>query len=294
MSGEGRSFDPISLAELLPRCQAGDRMALVDFYQSLLLGSVLIPSRFQKNTISNQARYPDDFFGLLALQGKEQVFIPVFTSEPVMRQWCPESLTYDPVSFPKLLARVPSDWWIVLNPGQEVEKEFSPWEIDLLRGGTGSIGELIDELLGEKVAGEVSIRGIFPSEFPSLQKEIVAYAAQDPRVELVYAAMEERGQNLEPHLILGVSITPSAAHELEIVRTQIQTITQAELIGDRAPRILIGMGGTQSVALGICRGLTPLYVGASTHLEGRFASDVRSLWHQIYSQVNKILGRPNR
>lgn|GEM_PF-4742107 len=127
----------------------GERRA---FYLALLSARILIPLRESSPDggsalVSNLEVAPADLNHLnpqLVQEGDKQI-LPFFSDLSRVELWSQEPVAVTEMPFSMLLNLASEDLWLHLNPGDEIGKEFSPWELARLRHGR----EAIDEILGE-------------------------------------------------------------------------------------------------------------------------------------------------
>jgi len=72
--------------------------------------------------------------------------LPIFTSAESALEWGQERFVLSSIPFQLLLDLAPGDLWYHLNPGDEVGKEFSPWELERLKLGAEAIDEILSEI----------------------------------------------------------------------------------------------------------------------------------------------------
>lgn len=158
-----------NLTQLAEQAFNGDRTACRSFLRSFLQTELLIPDRKQHQTLSGIVEPPSPFFPFFAFESEGETFVPVFEHEEQIA-----SFTLAPLSHRRYLGRqlfglVPSSWWVVFNPGSEVEKVFSPWEISLLRSGSEeAIAEVVAELFDSASDEFLDARMMSPVEHPQL------------------------------------------------------------------------------------------------------------------------------
>ena len=119
------------LTTLLQIAASGDPSAVKDFYTELLNSSVFIPL---------QAAQP------LRFVDNDHTCIPAFFSDTSALLWAEGKYPVEKRAFRQLLQSIRENEWMLLNPGEELGKELSPWEISTLLQGPESIEELISEL----------------------------------------------------------------------------------------------------------------------------------------------------
>ena len=86
-----------------------------------------MPEREQTHPFEGDTTYPSPFIDVLGITIGEDTYVPAFSSEAEMLEWSPDVLQTHTLTGEELCKRMPEDWWITLNPGSELGKEFSPW-----------------------------------------------------------------------------------------------------------------------------------------------------------------------
>lgn len=201
-----------SLEELMARAQAGERQAAKCFYELLLKSEVYTAERFQTVSPSHQPEYPNDFFNHLAVKGKEDtVYVPFFSQREFALEWFETELKLRSSSTAELLKAIPADWHLLFNPGQEIEKDFTPWEIGQLNQGVESVDEILDELFEESELKPLNIEVPAANDYPTLIEELRKFATDRPRISMIHVVKEnlakpETGE-YQSRAIVGIRFT---------------------------------------------------------------------------------------
>lgn len=186
------------LEKLLFQCSQGDRAAAREFIRKLSEISVVVPERFQEKALSDAPNYPNDFFNLLGIKDQERNTIPVFSREELLALWSGLELSFKIIQFQDLLAMTPEDWWITLNPGQDVEKDFSPWEIKKLSEGPAAEEELLEDLLTQFEQDPLALSPINPDQHRPLVEGLLTLAhkfSQINKITLVRSGGEDASED---------------------------------------------------------------------------------------------------
>lgn len=130
---------------MLHQAAEGSPSEITNFYEELLRATLFVPERYQAHPLSDAPRYPNEFVNILGVQDKSRVVVPCFCAPEQVQDWCGQPLSTKALSLDQVLALIPEGWWLVLNPGAEVCKEFTPWELQLLRGGVVELPALVAE-----------------------------------------------------------------------------------------------------------------------------------------------------
>ncbi|MCB0331890.1 MAG: SseB family protein [Bdellovibrionales bacterium] len=242
----------------------GDKDAARLFFEEFLASSVVVPERYQSQPLSDSPRYPNDFFNLLGIQaGESKAVIPVFAREVLIEEWCGQHLQAQTMTGAELLERVPEEWWLTLNPGSEYGKDFSPWELEQLRGGTEQIPALIDELFPAYIAEQLEVKPLDSTEHEALIEALKEVASSLPELYALYA-LDQSGQTSDGEelslLLVGAEFTDSTTtSEAQVARDQIESTAQKALIGANPVRLYTGTTSNRELTLGIFLKTEPLF-----------------------------------
>jgi hypothetical protein len=236
-----------SLDELLSAAIDGGREAVERFYTRLLDARVVVPRRFQALPLSDSPEYPHELFDLLGVKDRERVCIPIFTTAESVPAWSGTEFLLREISLTELLGLVPDGWWIVLNPGSEVEKEFSPWELEQLRAGQESVPLLVEEALADEAEHGLSFCEIEP-EFVGLGGVLADFAQSRSEIESVYLLQRQREATDAglPALVVGVRTYGISVDAQEQLRSDMVAVAEKALIGAATVQVVLGgaLGGS--------------------------------------------------
>lgn len=252
----------------------GDRGATRDFFQAFLVTPCFVPRRHQLHPLSDSPPYPDEFLDILGVSDNERVIVPVFSSPDFISEWSGASFEYRSMSGLELLKLVPDMWWIVLNPGQEIDKEFSPWEIAELRSGSAGIEEVLNELLDDDSIEPLTVKQLEEGEFSGLRLVLQETAATFPDVTQIRILKEERrasGEQQGGCATLLVSVdTCAASDELGKIRETFQRAIDVCQIGAEPCRLFVSGRNDSSPLAGLFRSARPVYTGRKEAIRAGF------------------------
>jgi len=241
-----------TLEELMEQVIEGDSSSLSPFYHKLLSSSLFAPERFQSQPLSDAPKYPNEYFNLLAIRAKERTVVPVFSQSELIHEWSGNHLAFRSVRLKEVIDLIPNDWWVCVNPGLEVEKEFSPWELQKLKDGAEGIAEIVEELSldFEPQSLEVSIPQ--PSEFPELTKKLVELGEREETVLAVHLLCEEMlDKERLKRILIGVRISSSDQKEEDRIFKIFRDECSHVQIGSNPIRIFIFSPSKSAPAQGI-------------------------------------------
>gem|GEM_PF-1886126 len=264
-----------AIAGLLEAAMRGEREAFALLLDTITRSHFIVPERVQNQRMSDSPTYPNDLVTILGVQAKDRVIIPIFSRSELVREWCGVELRTRRIGFEALLASTPTDWWWGLDLGSGIEKEFSPWELEMLRGGHQNFAAIIDETLQEHGSVPVSLQPFDPKDNPRLVEALNLLAATDSRIQSITVAREESQTDDEctVYSILIGLLTTEKSHEsaMEAVRSA----AAPALIGAEPLKVFVG-NDPEAVMLGALRGIQPLF-------ERRKAAPKGAWWRWLFA-----------
>jgi hypothetical protein len=217
----------------------GSREAAFSFYQLLSTAKLHVFERNQAQLLSHQPQYPNTMMNVLAMQTEEHVIVPVFTSEAHAKEWCDLDLKRRLLSVAELRQIIPTDWWLCVNPGQEVEKEISPWELEQLRDGKNGISAILEELFAQFKADSLNLRALKEGEYTGLRRALNEFAKDSGDIQEIYALVDE-GRSADDlpvnTVLLGVVMSPRASRNQEF-SSLLQAAAKQAMIGSDEVKI---------------------------------------------------------
>ena len=254
-----------ALAAAMDQASYGSIPAAESFYKLFLSTTVYVPARQQPHPLSDAPQYPNDFVTVLGVQDKERVVTPVFSHQGFITAWSGLDLAAKQMTGGELLKILPEGWWLVMNPGQPVEKELSPWELEQLREGPAGIPAVLEELESDREV--LSLRALREEEYAALKNALRERAARLQGVQRVYLALEEsahEGGGLESRLLIGAQLDTAINADSALrqqIRQALRDAAGPHLIGDAIPlKVFVGKSGETGM-LGIFQQIPPLYEG---------------------------------
>jgi len=233
------------MEQALEGVPGGTKAFLEGFLQSI----IFIPTRHQQHPLSDAPVYPNDLFELLAIQDKERVIIPAFTQVDMIKDWCGNDLLYRKLQVKTLLERVPDEWWLVLNPGMQIEKEFSPWEIEQLRHGPDGIAEVLDDFEENAEQLEPADVAAVTDDYAGLRKGLLEFFESNQNISRIYLLRSLKDDN--DSLLIGIRVKSEDEQLVEELRDSCQRMATKELIGAEDIKVLAALEDQPELALGI-------------------------------------------
>ena len=129
--------------------------ALGDFFRILMKSSIYVPLKSEpKKEIPILGNLQTEDLGFMTVPGgEEEQILPIFSEESFVSTWAERELFFTDCEFRKLIWVLGEGTLLHLNPGQEIGKEFSRWEIDQLKRGEGAIDEIVADFQGDEDEG---------------------------------------------------------------------------------------------------------------------------------------------
>jgi hypothetical protein len=272
-----------SLERALEEALEGDARCQRVFFEVLLGSTVVVPERNQARPLSDAPRYPNDLLNVLGVQHVDRVVVPVFTEADIIERWCGNRLRSRSLRFVDLLASIPDDWWIGVNPGGDVEKELSPWELSILRRGPQGIDEIVEDLTADVLDPTVRIRAPKEDEYGELKRLLLDFGERSVDVARIFLLREEGGDARGAVVLIGVEGFSSESADLERLKRETEAVAGGGLIGSDPARVLVGGRETNNFGLTIFRTVEPIY-------ERRGGHD-RSLSHSLRRTWSRFRGK---
>lgn len=133
-----------TLSETLKLAAVGKETDIKDFFKALLSSTIFIPSLSKASAppvIGALKTEADTAYQYIDYE--EARCIPIFSSQEFLEEWADGNMQFVEELFSTFMWKIPHDVWAYLDPGQDIGKELSPWEIELLKLGEDSFEELI-------------------------------------------------------------------------------------------------------------------------------------------------------
>lgn len=252
-------MDSDALRALMEKALGGSETDIRLFLEELLSAKLYVPTREQDLPIKGAASPPTGVLDILGLEhkdieGRSYVVVPCFLSKEGSTNWASREVKLRTMDLKSIAAVIPANWSIVLEPGGEVEKEITPWEISLLAADPPQIDEVVSELLSSQDDDLFEIHGVLDSEYPELISALKTYASSEGVVTLLSLIRHES------MLCLGgiVDETASASKTAE-VKEALRNILALALIGNDSYRVTIGRTFDDDPLLKLFKGVSPLY-----------------------------------
>ena len=182
------------------------------FYSSFLHTTVFVPSRFQDFIIHNACKiYEEELNYILGIENTTHLkdsdlenspyFVPVFSDLSKLKEWFKKDIKYHEILGEQLFKATPDTWSIFLNPGDEINKEFTPWEISIMKKGEEYISEIIDEIYSlDKTLQkdeEFLIEEVLESELEILKWNLIDFGKKSEKIQRIFLAYQQSEKQSE-------------------------------------------------------------------------------------------------
>jgi hypothetical protein len=252
----------------------GDDKAAREFFLAFLAGPLYVPERFQSESPLNAPEYPNDFMNVMGIRDRDRVVVPVFSNPVLIEAWCGKALTYRTLPTIELLDLMPEDWWLIVNPGCEIDKDISPWEVEQLREGVQGIPAIIEELFPTGLETVIEVETPRDDEYPELKNKLREFGAARAGVEALYLLIEngiDIDDNPTVAMLIGAKATLKDSDDMNRLRDEIRSVVDVAMIGHtERVKVLIGGDAEDNMVLGIFKQVTPFYEKPQPSMLKRF------------------------
>lgn len=251
------------LEGLMAEAGRGAPLAIRDFYNEVSRGDLVVPERSADPRLTAGVEYPNPFLTVLGVKVEARVLVPIFTRPELISQWCGMTLPYRSMSLGFLAKLIPPDWWACLNPGQEVEKEFSPWELERLQ--SGHIEEILSDIAENSEELFFTVAPVIDEQYNHLKSELIEAAKIHPEIRRMYLFQETKAPENEEDLrfkdlVVGVIVDKIAAAKVQLIADKILASGRIILIGSTTKlRLVWAQEEESSMVAKLLSRLTPIY-----------------------------------
>lgn len=241
----------------MAKAMAGEKESLQIFFTELLRIPLFVPNRKQTPAPVNLAEYPDSILNVLALSDEDRTIVPVFLQPEYLSEWSERPLEYRQTSILSLLDILPMNWWVCVNPGRDVEKELSPWELQKLLAGSEGIAEIVEELSDD--LSSVPLLDLSTGPDSQLKASLSQYAATRDSIAAIYALMKdsESVDAAQELVLVGIQVDGNE-QEVAKIKDEATAVAQKSMIGDYPVRVFTGTS-LEGYTLSVFKGMGAIY-----------------------------------
>ncbi len=267
---------------LLNDAANGKAQALAKFYEALLEAKVFYMPKIKKESkqISTIGGSHAEEFGLETVIEANQEILPIFSEEAFLRVWNDDpDVIIKEIEFKKLIWLLGNKISLHFNPAQEVGKEISPWEIELLKSGKDSIPELLAEIEGNE-SQEIDLRS-GPELFPELKVNLLPILEIYPELEEAFLITYREDENSPEQPVLGIKYNKLDQKKRAYLKTEFENASQEFLPPQQQLSIIDDLDNPQSHNQKLFLHATPFYFAqkaSSKKANTGFLSKIKSLW----------------
>ena len=239
----------------------GERPAIVAFFKAFLEGPIYVPDRVQAHPLTDAPEYPSPFTSILGVRDKERTIVPAFTRSELLSAWSENPLTFRKFKGFDLLEVIPAGWWLCINPGSDIDKELSPWELETLKAGESGIEQVAEELTARQNNEVLQIRPLKENEYSSLAKGLIEYAERETQIEEISLLVEE-GIDVEENLVLTALVgarLSSGTRSINDIKVELTALSNREQMAGDQVRVFVGDCEQESLFLEAFKGYQPIF-----------------------------------
>ncbi len=186
--------------------------AAAEFFRLLMKSTVFLPVKSEpKSGVPILGQLETRDLGFLTVLSDGEEILPIFSEADFVGDWADRELFYAECEFRKLIWLIGESTVFHLNPGQEVGKEISRWEIEKLRNGEAAIEEIVAELEG---AGDEDLL-VQPAgpEFDPFRKKLLPILEIASELELAFLVLLSEEESARTSPALGVKYSADISEE---------------------------------------------------------------------------------
>ena len=202
------------------------------FFELLLNSKVYVPLKpgpgAEVKLVMLGEKMPKEHNFLTILHEAEEC-IPIFSEKEFVAAWAGYEMPLECQEFKSLLWLISNDTWMHLNPGQDVGKELTAWELSLLRKGPEAVPELVDAQR-ENNLEEIEVRS-GGDLYPDLKRELLPVLELCEELEEAFlVALKDSGLSTEQPL-LGLRYHKVPPGRRAYLLSEIESVAQEALSG---------------------------------------------------------------
>jgi hypothetical protein len=263
MTAEQTTSPNTDLEDSLEGAFNGQRAAVERFFRALLAGPLFVPERYQAQPLSDSPRYPNDFINILGIQDSDRVIVPAFSDPALIEEWCGTPMSYKTCTGPEVAEMLPEEWWMIINPGSEIIRELTPWEVSRLKDGDAALDELLHEAYSDMAAEPIRVRPLADGEFADSVAALTLYCKENESLLRLFLLVEEGeasdGTEVST-LLIGAALSDSIpGSEYSNVQSMLDSYVAPTLIGGQQKKIFVGGDSGGNVMLGMFKDAEPVF-----------------------------------
>ncbi len=204
--------------------------------------------------------------GYMVVSYEGSLTLPIFTEESFVGDWLDTQCVITEVEFSKLLWYLGAEDWLYINPGQELGKEITPWEIEQLRRGPEGIPDLV-EALKEEFDEELTVENN-PENLGKLRSKLLPLLELYPELIEAFLVTIREGEKGDEKPTLGLRYRRITDAKRMYLRSEFDNLSKEHLPGHQQLFLVDDLGEPNSPNIRLFEGATPIYIGpAAAHAE---------------------------
>lgn len=270
------------ITALLSDAANGKVDALAKLYEALLQAKLFYQPKVKKDPkqISSIGDSHQGKFGFETIIQDGQEILPIFSSESYLRVWNDDpDIVVREIEFDKLIWLIGNKISLHLNPAQEIGKEISPWEIELLKSGKDAIAELVAEQ-EDTESLEISLRS-GPELFPELKTNLLPILEIYPELEEAFLVTYQEDSSNKEQPILGIKYHKIDTTKRAYIKTELENASLEFMPLEQQLSIVDDLENPDSPNQKLFQKTTPFYFAqkkSRNSKDKRFLSKIKSLW----------------
>lgn len=249
-----------TLTKALQSAGMGSTKEIEDFFKALLKSDVYIPLRKEtskRNPLVGEQSV--ESLPYLFVDHEEHSCIPIFSEEDFLKSWAEREILISEESFKTFIWTLPHNTWLYLNPNQEVGKEISPWEIELLKNGEDAIPDLVEGVL-ETEQEDLEIEPP-PEELLPLTKILLPVLEIYEELEEAYLLAIREADSETPRALVGIKYSSVMSEDkLAYIRSELQNAAEEHLLKPFTGIFVVDdLGDENSINLNLFLDIAPFY-----------------------------------
>lgn len=250
-----------TLTTSLQSAGSGTNREIELFFIELLKSSVFVPLKKEEVKInsSNIGNYKKEDLPYMFVKHEENSFLPIFSEENFLHHWAEREILLTEEKLSSLIWTLPQNTWLYLNPNQDIGKEISPWEVELLKRGEDAIADLVEGVI-ESEQDDLVID--LPNEYllPLTNVLVPILEIYDSLLEAFLISIRE-DESKHPRAIIGIKYDSSISNEKkDYIRKEIQDAAEQHLVKPYTEVFIIDdLGEEKSISHNLFLDVSPFY-----------------------------------
>ena len=259
-------MDGPELTKLIQVAADGEETELRRFFEALLSSSVFVVMKvgFTRDSVNRAPVIGESHLaalGFLTVQYEGVEALPIFTEEAFANHWTEAEVPVERKDFATLLNLVGNSW-MYLNPGQEVGKEITSWEIEQLRRGVAAVPDLVQELIEGEMGPTFEVRA-GEEYFPGFVEKLGSIFELAPELNEAYFAAMFEDDSQSPIPTLGLSYRNITSDKRNYLREEMKQVSEDVLPGHTQLFLVDDLESKESPNWRLFEGISPFYRSAT-------------------------------